>query len=130
MSIGGTDPDHLTRYVMGRFDAPAFARRALAVAAAYEDLLARCRRRREELLREFDGAPGRFNAVWAEFLGGLDLRPINALRDGYNRYYLLEKECVVRSVRVAGMGFQPMAMLTVADLAALFPPLPDSSSDE
>jgi hypothetical protein len=163
MSLGGTDPDHLARYVMGRFDAPAFARRARAVADAYETLLAKCRRQREELLgevrerlgrlgpvpglaeleraagpveaaapsrdrrrelRELAAAVGRFNAAWAEFLHGLDLGPVNALRDGYNRYYLLEKECALRSARVAGYGFQPMAMLTPADLAAVFPPLP------
>ena len=59
MSIGGTDPDHLTRYVMGRFDVPAFARRARAVAEAYDDLLAKCRRQREELLDEVRERLGR-----------------------------------------------------------------------
>lgn len=168
MAIGGSDPEYLARYVMGRFDAPAFARRARAVAEAYEHLLAKCRRRRDELLREvrerlgrlgavpglaelgraagaveagppwagsarrlrrelreLAGAVGRFNAAWAEFLAGLCLGEVNGLRDGYNRYYLLEKECAIRSVRLAAHGFEPLAMLTPADLAALWPPLPE-----
>src|SRR5262249_6917137 len=33
----------------------------------------------------------RFNRRWEAFLPTVDLQHVNALRDGYNRYYLLEK---------------------------------------
>jgi hypothetical protein len=66
----------------------------------------------------------RFNRRWAEFLLRVDLTPVNILREGYNRYFVLEKECAVRSARVARLGFQPLPPLTVDDLLAVFPPLP------
>jgi hypothetical protein len=66
----------------------------------------------------------RFNARWREYLAGVDLSRLNALREGYNRYYVLEKECVLRSPRLARQGFQPLRPLTSADLLLLLPPLP------
>ncbi len=66
----------------------------------------------------------RFNRRWQEYLGGVDLAPLNALREGYNRHYVLEKECAVRSARLAREGFRRLAPLTAGELAALFPPLP------
>jgi hypothetical protein len=66
----------------------------------------------------------RFNRRWQEFLTSLDLAVINELRDGYNRYYVLEKECAVRSARIARQGFSPLPPLTIDDLAAQFPLLP------
>lgn len=66
----------------------------------------------------------RFNRRWQSFLSALDLESVNQLRDGYNRYYLLEKECALRSPRAARQGFQRLEPLSVADLAALFPLLP------
>ncbi len=66
----------------------------------------------------------RFNRRWERFLAGVDLAEVNALRDGYNRYYLLEKECAVRSPRVARQGYRRLEPLTTADLATLLPPLP------
>jgi hypothetical protein len=54
----------------------------------------------------------------------VDLSQVNALRDGYNRYYVLEKECASRSPRTARHGFRPLPPLTADDLAALLPPLP------
>jgi hypothetical protein len=65
-----------------------------------------------------------FNRRWQGFLAGLDLGTVNELRDGYNRYYLLEKECAVRSPRLARQGFQRLEPLTIADVAALVPLLP------
>ncbi len=75
-------------------------------------------------LRTLAEAIGRFNRRWAEFVSGLDLGKINELRDGYNRYYLLEKECAVRSPRLARQGFHPLKPLTTDDVLALLPPLP------
>lgn len=66
----------------------------------------------------------RFNQRWSEFLTGIDLGAVNELRDGYNRYYVLEKECAVRSPRVARQGFVPLQPLTVDDLVSQFPLLP------
>jgi hypothetical protein len=65
-----------------------------------------------------------FNRRWARFLRELDLRPLNVLRDGYNRYYVIEKECAVRSPQLARAGFRPLEPATAADLETLLPPLP------
>jgi hypothetical protein len=73
---------------------------------------------------ELAAAVERFNGAWAGFLGRLDLLPVNALREGYNRYYLLEKECALRSPSLARRGYQPLDPLTLDEVAALFPPLP------
>jgi hypothetical protein len=75
-------------------------------------------------LRELGESLERFNRRWQDYLQAVDLTAVNELRDGYNRYYLLEKECLVRSPRVAGQGFRRLAPVTVDDLAALFPTLP------
>lgn len=63
----------------------------------------------------------RFNMRWSKHLHELELAPINRLRDNYNRYYLLEKECAVRSARVAQAGFVPLKCVSVADLFEEFP---------
>jgi hypothetical protein len=65
-----------------------------------------------------------FNARWRRRIDKLDLTFINQLRDGYNRHYLLEKECSLGSARVARVGFRPLEPLTGADLFQIFPPLP------
>jgi hypothetical protein len=66
----------------------------------------------------------RFNQRWRHFLTSQDLAPLNHLRDGYNRYYVLEKECALRSARLARQGFEPMAPYTLQDLQTQFPLLP------
>jgi hypothetical protein len=65
-----------------------------------------------------------FNQRWQAFLQTVDLTPINELRDAYNRYYLLEKECALRSARLARQGFRRLDPLTLDELAALLPALP------
>jgi hypothetical protein len=75
-------------------------------------------------LHELTESIGRFNARWHEFLRGVDLSPINELRDGYNRYYLLEKECAMRSAQLARQGFERLEPLTHDELMSLLPPLP------
>lgn len=82
--------------------------------------LRRLRRALVELVESID----HFNRRWPAFLHEVDLAPVNALREGYNRYYLLEKECAVRSARLARQGFHRLPPLTADDLAVLFPPLP------
>src|SRR5207244_3829950 len=74
-------------------------------------------------LRELAESIERFNQRWLKHLPTVDLTQVNQLRDGYNRYYLLEKECSVRSALVARQGFQRLEPLTVDDLIAQVPPL-------
>jgi hypothetical protein len=75
-------------------------------------------------LRELIESLERFNRRWRAFLPSVDLSQVNDLRKGYNLYYILEKECAVRSARVARQGFRPVPPLTVEDLFAVLPPLP------
>jgi hypothetical protein len=75
-------------------------------------------------LAELVESINRFNRRWVEYMDQLDLGEVNRLREGYNRYYLLEKECAVRSVRVAMQDFARLAPLTKADVAEMFPLLP------
>ncbi len=65
-----------------------------------------------------------FNRRWHKYLAEFDLAPLNELRDGYNKHYVLEKECALGSGPVARMGFRRLDPLTNADLVRQFPPLP------
>jgi hypothetical protein len=76
------------------------------------------------LLRGLRASVERFNRRWLRFLDGLDLAAINRLREDYNRYYLLEKECAVGSAQLAALTFQRLDPLTTADVLAHFPALP------
>jgi hypothetical protein len=82
------------------------------------------RRQLRNALRELCESLELFNRRWARFLPGLDLTEINELRDSYNRYYVLEKECAVRSPRLAREGFVPLKPLTHDDLWQRLPLLP------
>ncbi len=77
-----------------------------------------------EALRELSDSLQRFNRRWIEHVHRLDLTTVNALRADYNRYYLLEKECAVRSPLIARQGYQPLEPLTAAAVLAVLPPLP------
>ena len=66
----------------------------------------------------------RFNDRWRDYISRLDLTEVNALIDGYNRYYLVEKECVVSSPRIARMGFVPRQPIGPEELFAAWPLLP------
>jgi hypothetical protein len=78
----------------------------------------------ERAFRDLCASLERFNRRWLAFLLSVDLAPVNELREGYNRYYLLEKECAMRSPRLARQGFQHLEPLSAATLAETFPPLP------
>ena len=69
-------------------------------------------------LRDLQGALERFNQHWRKLLAATDLRE---RRDEYNRYYVLEKECLVGSPRIARQGFRPLAMVTREQIAAWLP---------
>jgi hypothetical protein len=65
-----------------------------------------------------------FNVVWRRHLAELDLAEVNREREGYNRWYVLEKECALRSPALARRGFTPLPPATPAEVAALLPELP------
>jgi hypothetical protein len=65
-----------------------------------------------------------FNRRWLDFLPTVDMTPVNEARDGYNRYYLLEKECAMRSPRVARQGFERLESFTISELMKMLPILP------
>jgi hypothetical protein len=183
--VAANETDPFERLILGRYDVPAYVRRARGVQEALEGVLARCRKQRDEwalmarlrvgelfalsgereilrpllhddqqldvlqalhdelrpvlrvpveptrsrsklrrTLRDLVASLERFNRRWLEFLPTVDLADVNALRDGYNRYYILEKECAVRSPAVARMGFRRLEPLTTDDLREMLPPLP------
>jgi hypothetical protein len=104
-----------------------------ALERLYEELSPRLRvpvavttsaRRIRQALRELCESMELFNRRWSGFVHGLDLSHVNELRDGYNRWYMLEKECAVRSPRLARIGFVPLKPLTAEDVLAHFPFLP------
>jgi len=78
------------------------------------------RRTLAELIADLEN----FNRQWQAFLPTVDLGEINKQREDYNRYYLLEKECAVRSPRVARLGYRPLAPATVEEIAQALPLLP------
>jgi hypothetical protein len=88
------------RVTPGRTDSPGVLRRGL-------------RRLVESLTR--------FNARWSAYVGKLDLRPVSELREKYNRYYVLEKACSLRSDLLARQGFVPMVPLSVGEVLGHLP---------
>ena len=66
----------------------------------------------------------RFDRRWQEYIPGVELTQVNRVREDYNRYFLLEKECAVRSARVARLGFSRLEPLGAADLLRELPLLP------
>ena len=66
----------------------------------------------------------RFNARWTSYLHKIDFREVNALREGYNRYYVLEKSCSLRSDLLAWHGFAPLPMMDVGEILRQMPTLP------
>jgi hypothetical protein len=81
-------------------------------------------RRLRRALAELVSSLERFNARWREHLGKVDLAQVNQLREGYNRYYVLEKACALRSDLLARLGFTPLPPLDHAEVERRLPPLP------
>jgi hypothetical protein len=75
-------------------------------------------------LRQLAESVASFNERWVPYIRALDLSALNGERADYNRYYLLEKECVVRSPYIARAGYKPLDPLTVDDVLVELPPLP------
>ncbi len=81
-------------------------------------------RRLRAIARDLVASVERFNRRWGGFLDALDLAPINRQIDHYNRYYVLEKECVLGSARLAARHFTPLPPIGLDDLRAEYPALP------
>lgn len=62
-----------------------------------------------------------FNRRWSRHVCSLDFGDINKLREGYNRFYVLEKECAVRSGQLARQGFRPLEMLESEHILTVLP---------
>ena len=74
------------------------------------------KKRRESIARDLVAAIERFNRRWRQFIAQINLEPTNFAIEQYNRYYVLEKECVVGSARLAARHFSPVPLLTAATL--------------
>ncbi len=74
--------------------------------------------------RELVASIERFNRRWRRFLDGLNYEPVNGLIERYNRYYLLEKECTLRSARLAARHFEPKPRVSGETLRERHPTLP------
>ena len=81
-------------------------------------------RRQRIIAGDLVAAVLRFNRRWQQFLVELNLEPVNTVIDQYNRYYVLEKECVMGSARLAARHFQPVPLLSTCTLMNDHPPLP------
>ena len=66
----------------------------------------------------------RFNQRWLQFLDSLNFGPINQAIDQYNEYYVLEKECVMGSARLAARHFTRVPRVSAESLLERYPPLP------
>jgi hypothetical protein len=81
-------------------------------------------RRLRRALHDLTESLNRFNARWLPYLRKVDCGEVNKVIADYNRYYVLEKECVVRSARLARHGFQPAPFIDADFLIEQLPPLP------
>lgn len=121
------------RCLAGGWDAlgPLLSRDEIAALAALHDELQPVLRLPTEpttslrslrsALAELTESMSRFNRRWEEYLRAVDLRPVNDARADYNRFYVLEKECLVRSHAIARAGFRRLEPLTTPDLFAALP---------
>ena len=81
-------------------------------------------RRRRTVARDLVASVTRFNERWLRHLYQLNLDPINQMIREYNQFYIIEKECVLGSARLAARFFRPEVEVTVAFLVESHPPLP------
>lgn len=82
------------------------------------------RRRQLTVARDLIASVERFNRRWDEFLGAINLQAANTVIDHYNRFYVIEKECVMGSGRLAARFFTPVPLLTVEEIRRGHPMLP------
>jgi len=80
-------------------------------------------RQRKTVARDLIASVERFNKRWGQFLEALNLDPINQMIDQYNTYYVLEKECVMGSPRLAARHFAPVPRVSAEALREEYPML-------
>ena len=66
----------------------------------------------------------RSTAAGSNAIERFNLEPTNFVIEQYNRYYVLEKECVMGSARLAARHFTPIEPFTKSMLLAQHPVLP------
>ena len=81
-------------------------------------------RQHRTVARDLVGSVERFNQRWLQFLNSLNLGPTNQAIDQYNEYYVLEKECVMGSARLAARHFTRVPRLSPESLLERYPMLP------
>lgn len=81
-------------------------------------------RRLMSVARDLKSSVERFNDRWLRFLESLNLTPANTVIEQYNKYYVLEKECVMGSARLAARNFAPVSLLSPESLLGVYPALP------
>ena len=69
-------------------------------------------RRCRLIARDLHTSVSRFNRLWLKHLDELNLQALNTLVEHYNRYYVIEKECFVKSARLAALHFSPRPPVT------------------
>ncbi len=81
-------------------------------------------RQQRAVARDLVASLERFNQRWSKFADSLNLEPVNRQIDQYNRYYVLEKECVMGSTRLASRHFRAIPLFTRESLLRDYPLLP------
>jgi hypothetical protein len=74
--------------------------------------------------RDLAASIRRFNDRWRRLIASINLEPANRVIDQYNRYYVLEKECVLGSFRLAARHFRPIPRFSPETLLDAYPLLP------
>jgi hypothetical protein len=87
-------------------------------------LTAGSQRSRRAVAGDLIASIGKFNQHWDEYVAALNLEPTNFVIDQYNRYYVLEKECMMGSSRLAARHFTPATKVTREQIARNYPALP------
>jgi hypothetical protein len=80
--------------------------------------------RQRQVARDLIDSVLRFNRRWTHYLDHLNLAPTNLVIEEYNRYYLIEKECVMGSPRLASRYFTTIPTVTTQMLHRDHPILP------
>lgn len=74
--------------------------------------------------RDLLASLARFNRRWASHVERIDTREANKQIDDYNRHYLFEKECALRSASLAARGYRPIEPVTTEWILTRLPLLP------
>lgn len=81
-------------------------------------------RRRRAIAADLAAAVARFNARWNRYIHDLEINSINLMIQQYNQFYVLEKECVLGSARLAARFFRPEPLISPERLLEMHPLLP------